>query len=130
MNKCLNCSSETTAEIKQLKENGYKVDRPVFYCEKCSLSTQVKKEDKYLWVDSFEWLPPSLFYGYSMSNFLCRGCEKSGVMYADLGELVGSDFSYYHSEYMPVFICYQCGFETRCLEKDKYLWSRAYHHWL
>lgn len=128
--KCPNCKSETTAEIKQFKLNGYKVDRPVFFCKLCDLSVQVCKEDNYTWVDKFVWPPPSMFYGYGMSNFMCLGCNKHNTMYADVGDTFIDDFSYSRSKFLPVFICFRCGFETRCLEKDKYLWSRAYHHWI
>lgn len=126
---CPNCSSETIAEIKQIMLDKSKVERPVWYCQRCDLSIPTKKDDRVAWVNRFEWLPPSLIYGLEMSSYRCLGCEKDGVMYAVVEHLLGSTVFPFDSELLPAWCCYQCGFTDRARRIDKYTWADAYHLW-
>ena len=125
---CQNCSSETSAEIKTIKINKMKLERPCWHCSSCSLSTPVKKEDGPKWADKFQWVH-SFIYGLEVDKDYCIGCEKEGTLYAVTELTRGGDYFPFHLELHPSFCCYRCGFTFKCLEKNKERWTDMYHLW-
>lgn len=127
--KCQNCGAETEAVVKDIRLDGLKVSRPVFYCSVCEMSLPVKGEDKYTWVDDFEWVS-SIIYGLERSSHSCLGCNSEGIMIASTEHMLGNHYFPFHVEQMPSWQCLACGFEDRCRKEDRYLWADVYHLWV
>jgi hypothetical protein len=124
---CKGCLKEAQARII---DNGHYNEHavPVWYCSGCKLHSYVFYEDRYVWVDLIKWDSSCLLYGSVFEDEpICLGCNKP-TMYANTVLTTGDIFPYYEG-LKPSWCCYVCGFSTKAMRQNRYMWADMYKGW-